>query len=130
MTETSDTQEQVTAAETVAPVQPRSRKAKASAAQAEQVEFIDYTKPEDRKNKDRPPVLIRLHNSDNFPPNGQPFGVNGRHFALRPDVWYKVPGYLPLMLRDIVKEIPMRDDNNRFIGTRTVPAWPFEQREA
>jgi len=136
--ETNDvnTEQTEAAAPAVAPVQPRKRGAKKDAAPAADAndvldgeEFIDLTKPEDRRDTKRPPVYIRLTNSENFPPNGQPFGVNGRFFALRPDVWYKVPGFLPLSIKDCVAEKPLKDDNDKFIGTRKVPAWPFETRK-
>jgi len=106
----------------------KSSKGKSTAASKADAEpaCVDLTKPADHEDEDHPPVIMRLHSSDKFPPNGQPFGVNGRFFALKADVWYRVPGFLPLSISDVVEDMPIKDENDRFVGTRAAKRFPYE----
>jgi len=88
----------------------------------EDIKYVDLLTSKDDKDDSE---IIKLFQNDEIPPNGQPFGVNGRFFALKANVWYRVPGWLLSTIDNSIHEKPVTDDNNRFIGTRPQPRFPY-----
>lgn len=86
------------------------------------VKYVDLLTNKDDKDDSE---IIKLFQNDDVPPNGQPFGVNGRFFALKADVWYRVPGWLLSTIDNSIHEKPVTDENNRFTGTRPQPRFPY-----
>lgn len=90
---------------------------------------VDYINLLNATDKVLDSAIIKLFQNDDIPPNGQPFGVNGRFFALKADVWYRVPGWLLSTIDNSIYEKPVTDDNNRFVGTRPQPRFPYTVRK-
>lgn len=88
----------------------------------EDIKYVDLLTSKDDTDDSE---IIKLFQNDEIPPNGQPFGVNGRFFALKANVWYRVPGWLLSTIDNSIHEKPVADDNNRFIGTRPQPRFPY-----
>lgn len=106
---------------TVQPVKPR-RAAKREAAEAPD-EFVDLTIATDDKADVE---FIRLHASDEIAPGGHPFGVNGRFFPMRAEVWYKVPAWLLSTIDNCIVDRPQKDEFDRLIGVRSMKRFPYE----
>lgn len=104
----------------VKPRKPRSRRAE---AEVETPEFIDLLTAVDDKDDFE---IIRLHDNDDIAPGGQPFGVNGRFFVLRPNTWYKVPGWLLSTIDNCIAEKPHTDEHMRLVGFRSMKKYPYE----
>lgn len=103
----------------VAPRKPRSRKP----VEVETPEYVDTLIATDDKDDYE---IIRLHDNKDVPPGGQPFGVNGRFFVLRPNVWTRVPGWLLSTVDNCVADMPVTDDDGKLIGTRPMKKYPYE----
>lgn len=103
----------------VAPRKPRAR----AVQQVEEPESINRLIATDDKDDY---AIIRLHTSDEIPPGGVPFGVNGRNFIMTGDVWYKVPSWLLSSIDNIITEKPIKDGADKFIGTRPMKKYPYE----
>lgn len=103
----------------VTPVRPRGR---ARAEEAVPQYFDMCLTAEEKKDTS----IISLHDSEDIPPVGQAFGVNGRFFTLRPNAWYRVPTYLLATIDNAIVDRPIKDNNNRFIGTRPMKRFPYE----
>jgi len=106
----------------VAPVRPRTSKRK-SAAPVETPEFQDTLIATDDKEDYE---LIRMYDNEDMPPTGQPFGVNGRFFVLRSNVWYRVPSWLLSSIDNCVVDRPIKDEADRLVGTRAMKRFPYE----
>ena len=118
-------------AATTAVRQPRSQKPRSRSSNEPKtgdgkVDYIDLLNATDKASDS---AIIKLFQNDDIPPNGQPFGVNGRFFALKADVWYRVPGWLLSTIDNSIYEKPVTDDNNRFVGTRQQPRFPYTVRK-
>lgn len=113
-------------AKTATKATPKPKKAASRRAggdeNAEDIKYVDMLTAKDDKDDAE---IIKLFQNDEIPPNGQPFGVNGRFFALKANVWYRVPGWLLSSIDNSIHEKPVTDDNNRFIGTRPQPRFPY-----
>lgn len=105
---------------------PRSRSSNEPTTGDGKVDYIDLLNATDKASDS---VIIKLFQNDDIPPNGQPFGVNGRFFALKADVWYRVPAWLLSTIDNSIYEKPVTDDNNRFVGTRPQPRFPYTARK-
>lgn len=108
---------------------PRKPKAKAQAGgetETPSVEYVDTLNATDSK-KPADVAIIKLFRNADFPPGGQPFGVNGRFFNLQAEVWYRVPRWLLSTIDNCVVDQPVTDDNNRFIGTSQQPRFPYTE---
>lgn len=112
------------------PVKPRAPRAKGTQDnESGAAEYIDLLTSADSK-KDSDVAIIKLFRNEGFPPGGQPFGVNGRFFSLRAEVWYRVPRWLLATIDNCIVEQPVVDDNSRFIGTTTQPRFPYTERRS
>lgn len=105
---------------------PRSRSSNEPKTGDGKVDYIDLLNATDKASDS---AIIKLFQNDDIPPNGQPFGVNGRFFALKADVWYRVPAWLLSTIDNSIYEKPVTDDNNRFVGTRPQPRFPYTVRK-
>ena len=105
----------------VAPVKPRKRR---GAEPAEEPQYIDLLIATDDKDDYE---IIMLNDSEEIAPVGQGFGVNGRFFNLRSNTWYRVPSWLLATIDNSIVERPIRDGNNRFVGTRPMKRFPYEK---
>lgn len=105
----------------VAPVKPRKRR---GAEPAEEPQYFDLLIATDDKEDYE---IIMLNDSEEIPPVGQGFGVNGRFFNLRSNAWYRVPSWLLSTIDNSIVERPIRDGNNRFVGTRPMKRFPYEK---
>lgn len=103
----------------VAPRKPRSRKP----VEVETPQYVDLLNATDDKDDYE---IIRLHDNNDVAPGGQPFGVNGRFFVLRPNAWYRVPGWLLSTIDNCVTERPVQDEYLRLVGHRTAKKYPYE----
>ena len=103
----------------VQPRKPRARQVQA----AEEPESINRLIATDDKDDY---AIIRLHASDNIPPGGVPFGVNGRNFIMTSEHWYKVPAWLLSSIDNIIEEKPVKDGADKFVGTRSQKKYPYE----
>lgn len=73
-------------------------------------------------------VRIYLEDSDAIAPSGQPFGVNGRTYMLKPGVEVDVPPELISVLNDAVMEVPILEPNtDRLIGFRKRLRFPYHK---
>lgn len=115
----SDAAQEATAAPVVQPKSPRRRKQ----VEVEMPEFVDRLIATDDKEDYE---IIRLHASDELPSSGHPFGVNGRVFIMAAEVWYRVPSWLMSNIDNIVLDKPVKDDTDKFVGTRRVKRFPYE----
>lgn len=104
-------------------VKPRKPRPRSAAAEPEVPEFVDLLIATDDKDDYE---IIRLHDNDNVPPGGQPFGVNGRIFVLKPNVWARVPGWLLSTIDNCVADVPVKNEDDKFIGTRPMKKYPYE----
>lgn len=120
-----------TSTATKAVSQPRSQKPRSRSSNAPKTGDgkVDYINLLNATDKASDSAIIKLFQNDDIPPNGQPFGVNGRFFALKADVWYRVPGWLLSTIDNSIHEKPVTDDNNRFVGTRPQPRFPYTVRK-
>lgn len=107
----------------VAPVKPR--RAKRAVEEVVMPEYTDLLIATDSKDEDDW-VLIKLHDSEDVPPTGQPFGVNGRFFVLRSNGWYRVPEWLLSTINNCVVSRPIQNDQLQFVGTREMKRFPYE----
>lgn len=105
---------------------PRSRSADSTSPASDKGDYIDLLNATDKAADS---AIIKLFQNDDIPPNGQPFGVNGRFFALKADVWYRVPAWLLSTIDNSIYEKPVTDENNRFVGTRPQPRFPYTVRK-
>lgn len=108
----------------VTPVKPRKRR---NAEPLDEPQYIDLLIATDDKDDYE---IIMLNDGEEIPPVGQGFGVNGRFFNLRSNVWYRVPTWLLSTIDNCVLERPIRDTNNRFVGTRPQKRFPYEKFRA
>jgi hypothetical protein len=108
-------------------VRTRAVKPKAPAKRArverEEPEYVDLLLASDDKEDYE---VIQLTDSEEIPPPGQGFGVNGRQFLLRPNVWYRVPSWLLSTIDNCIVERPIRDEYNRLVGFRPMKRFPYE----
>ncbi len=106
----------------VEPVKPKRARKQVVLAEAPD-EFTDLLiKSDDQEDYE----FIRLHASDEIAPGGHPFGVNGRFFPMKAEIWYKVPAWLLSTLDNIIVDRPQKDEFDRFVGTRQMKRFPYE----
>lgn len=105
----------------VAAPKPRAPRSRRVEPEMEEPPYIDLTNPKDKEY-----AIISLHDSEDIPPPGQGFGVNGRFFNLRSNTWYKVPAWLLSTINNAIVERPIQDENKRFVGTRPMKRFPYE----
>lgn len=112
--------------EPVAPVAAvKPRRAKRVVEEPVMPEYSDLLIATDSKDEDDW-VLIRLHDSEDMPPTGQPFGVNGRFFVMGSNRWYRIPEWLLSTIDNCVVSRPIQNDQMQFIGTRNMKRFPYE----
>lgn len=71
-------------------------------------------------------VRIVLEDNENIPPTGQFFGINGRHFVLKPGVPAEVPESIINILNDAVQDVPDRDPiTQQVVGYRKRLRFPY-----
>jgi hypothetical protein len=71
-------------------------------------------------------IRITLEENENIPPTGQFFGLNGRHFMLKPGVAVDVPVEIINILNDAVQEVPEIDPTTRqVVGYRKKLRFPY-----
>ena len=71
-------------------------------------------------------VRIQLEESDNIPPTGQFFGINGRSYMLKPGIPADVPKELINVLNDAVQDVPEVDPfTQQIIGYRKKLRYPY-----
>jgi hypothetical protein len=71
-------------------------------------------------------VRIQLEESDEIPPTGQFFGLNGRSFILRPGEPADVPVGIINVLNDAIMSVPQVDPTTRqVIGYRNRLRFPY-----
>lgn len=114
-----DTQDQIVQT----PVQPRKPRARRQAVEQEEPKSINRMIATDDPNDYE---LIRFHASDEIPPGGQPFGVNGRQFIMAAEHWYKVPSWLLSSIDNIIADKPVKDQFDRLVSTRSMKLYPYE----
>jgi hypothetical protein len=68
---------------------------------------------------------IVLDDSDNIPPTGQFFGVNGRNWYLRAGEEVSVPQGIIDILDNAVEKHPIKDGSNRVISYRNRHRFPY-----
>lgn len=103
--------------EDVPAVKPRSKKAKALAAQHE---VPGPSTPGTRL------VRIMLEENDNIPPTGQFFGINGRSYILKAGVEADVPAEIINILNDAEQSVPDVDPyTNQVMGYRKKLRFPY-----
>lgn len=107
----------------VEPVRPRRASRREQVVAEAPEEFVDMTIATDAKDD---VDFIRLHASDEIAPGGHPFGVNGRFFPMRAEVWYKVPSWLLSTIDNCIVDRPQKDEFDRLIGTRQMKRFPYE----
>jgi hypothetical protein len=72
-------------------------------------------------------VRIVLGDSDEIPPTGQFFGLNGRGYILRPGEEADVPMGLIHILDNAVKEVPIVDNNTmKVVGWKKRLRFPYQ----
>lgn len=70
-------------------------------------------------------VKIILEENDEIPPGGQFFGINGTGYMVKPGVPVEVPEFIVGVIETAVITKPVLDENNRVVGHREVPRFPF-----
>lgn len=75
--------------------------------------------------KDAKRVWIQLEDSDEIPPTGQFFGVNGRSYVLRAGEPAAVPEEVIAVLEDAITAVPVLDQFNNVTGFRDRLRFPF-----
>lgn len=71
-------------------------------------------------------IRIQLEESDEIPPTGQFFGMNGRSFILRPGEPADVPAGLINVLNDAIMSVPQVDPTTRQVmGYRSRLRFPY-----
>lgn len=71
-------------------------------------------------------IRIQLEESDEIPPTGQFFGMNGRSFILRPGEPADVPAGLINVLNDAIMSVPHVDPTTRQVmGYRSRLRFPY-----
>ena len=114
--------EELNEIEEVKPVKPRSRKTR-TVEVADEPEHISLMTGHDDADDYE---IIQLVDSEEIPPPGQGFGVNGRQFLLRANVWYKVPKWLLSTIDNCIVERPVTDDKGRLAGFRPMKRFPYD----
>lgn len=104
-------------------VQPRQPRARRGRAPADEPEYIDYLHKDDDVDDAE---IIMLNDNDEIPPSGQYFAVNGRYFILKPNVWYRVPGFLLAVINHAITDRPVQNDQLQLVGVRPQKRFPFE----
>lgn len=103
-------------------VQPRAPR-KRKQVEVEAPPFVDLLIATDDKDDYE---IIKLNASDQIPAGGHPFGVNGRMFIMAAEVWYRVPSWLLPNIDNIIVEKPIKDEADRFVGTRSMKRFTYE----
>ncbi len=70
-------------------------------------------------------VKIILEENDEIPPGGQFFGINGTGYMVKPGVPVEVPEFIIGIIETAVVTKPVLDENNRVVGHREVPRFPY-----
>lgn len=93
-----------------APTAPAARTVPEGVDVAEAVKYVDIT----------------LEESDEIPPTGQYFGVNGTGYLLLPGVRASVPEFLLEVLDNATASKPITDQNGQITGYRDVTRFPYK----
>lgn len=73
-----------------------------------------------------PTVRILLEENDGIPPTGQPFGLNGRFYILRPGMEAEVPPGIIEILDNAVMAVAVRDPMTQKVqGYRDKLRFPY-----
>ena len=76
-------------------------------------------------------VYIKLEENDNIPPTGQFFGINGRHYMLRPGEPASVPRELVNVLNLAIMSVPQVDPStSQVVGYRDKLRFPYQVLES
>jgi len=71
-------------------------------------------------------VRIMLEENDNIPPTGQPFGLNGKTWVLKPGEEAEVPEAIVNILDDAVMSKPVKSQDGKGInGWRNQLRFPY-----
>jgi hypothetical protein len=70
-------------------------------------------------------VRIMLEESDQIPPTGQFFGVQGKGYVLRPGEAADVPMSIIGILNTAVMSVPVKDAGDRVVGYRDKLRFPY-----
>ena len=105
------------------PVLKRRGRPSKEAASTELTDAQKYAKASSVKQEI---VRITLEENENIPPTGQFFGLNGRHFILKPGIAVDVPVEIINILNDAVQEVPEIDPTTRqVVGYRKKLRFPY-----
>lgn len=70
-------------------------------------------------------VKIMLEESENIPPTGQFFGVQGKGYVLRAGEVAEVPMSLVNILNTAIMSVPNKDQGDRVVGYRDRLRFPY-----